>query len=84
MKTTLGVSPVVGAIKGIRHCVPSVTLQKIYQGLVQTHFDYCSTVLGTCGATLAEYHKNFKQSLAERVLYMICTIMKIQINYSKA
>ena len=33
------ISSGIGAIKRIRHCVPPVALQKIYQGLVQAHFD---------------------------------------------
>ena len=58
-----------GAIKRIRYCVPPATLQKIYQGLVQAHFDYvyCSIVWGTCGATLADKLQRL-QNRAARVL----------------
>ena len=34
----------VGAIKRVRHCVPPATLHSIYQGVVQSHFDYCNVV----------------------------------------
>ena len=46
------VGSALGAIKRIRNCIPHKTLLSIYQGLVQTHFDYCSVVWGNCGSTL--------------------------------
>jgi len=39
-------------MKGVRHLVPLATLHLTYQALMQPHFDYCSTVWGTCGVTL--------------------------------
>ena len=36
------ISSGIGSIKRISHCVPPATLQNIYHGLVQSHFDYCS------------------------------------------
>ena len=41
-----------GAIKRIRNCIPHKTLLSIYQGLVQTQFDYCSVVCGNCSSIL--------------------------------
>ena len=38
------ISSGIGSIKRISHCVPPATLQNIYHGLVQSHFDYCSVV----------------------------------------
>ena len=44
-----------GSIKRISHwCVPPATLQNIYYGLVQSHFDYCSVVWGNCAKTLSD------------------------------
>ena len=44
----------IGSIKRISHCVPPATLQNIYHGLVQSHFDYCSVVWGNCAKTLSD------------------------------
>ena len=51
----------------VRHLVPQATLHLIYQALIQPHFDYCSTVWGTCGVTLQDKHKKL-HNRAARVL----------------
>ena len=43
-----------GAMIRVRHLVPQATLHFIYQALIQPHFDYCSTVWGTCEVTLQD------------------------------
>ena len=53
-KLTKKISSGIGAMKRVRHLVPPVTLHLIYQALIQPHFDYCSTVWGTCGVTLQD------------------------------
>ena len=57
----------IGSIKRISHCVPSATLQNIYYGLVQSHFDYCSVVWGNCTKTLSDKLQKL-QNRAVRVL----------------
>ena len=48
------ISSNIGTIKRISHCVPPATLQNIYHGLVQSHFDYCSVVWGNCAKTISD------------------------------
>ena len=43
----------IGAIKRTRTLFPHRTLQLIFNSLLHPHFDYCSTVWGNCGKTLA-------------------------------
>ena len=38
----------IGAIKRIRHLTPFNVLIKVYNSLIQPHFDYCSVVWGNC------------------------------------
>ena len=54
-------------MKCVRHLVPPPTLDLIYQALIQPHFDYCSTVWGTCGVTLQDKLQKL-QNRATRVL----------------
>lgn len=54
-------------MKCARHLVPRPTLHLIYQALLQPHFDYCSTVWGTCGVTLQDKLQTL-QNRATRVL----------------
>ena len=54
-------------MKRKRHLVPPATLRLIYQALIQPHFDYCSTVWGTCGVTLQDKLQKL-QNRAARVL----------------
>ena len=42
----------VGAIKCINYCLPPTALHDVYYGLVESPFDYCSTVLDNCSKTL--------------------------------
>ena len=51
----------------VRHLVPQATLHLIYQALIQSHFDYCSNVWGTCEVTLQDKRKKL-QNRAARVL----------------
>ena len=44
----------VGVMIRVGHLVPQATSNLIYQALIQLHFDYCSTVWGTFGATLQD------------------------------
>ena len=53
-KLTKNMASGVGVMKRVRHLVPQATLHLIYQTLIQPHFDYCSTVCGTCGVTLQD------------------------------
>ena len=53
-KLTKKIASGIGAMKRVRHLVPPATLRLIYQALIQPHFDYCSTVWGTCGVTLQD------------------------------
>ena len=61
------ISSGIGSIKRISHCVPPATLQNIYHGLVQSHFDYCSVVWGNCAKTLSDKLQKL-QNRAVRVL----------------
>ena len=61
------ISTGIGSIKRISHCVPPTTLQNIYHGLVQSHFDYCSVVWGNCAKTLSDKLQKL-QNRAVRVL----------------
>ena len=53
-KLTKKIARGVGAMIRVGHLVPQATLHLIYQALIQPHFDYCSTVWGTCGVTLQD------------------------------
>ena len=61
------ISSGIGSIKRISHCVPPATLQNIYHGLIQSHFDYCNVVWGNCAKTLSDKLQKL-QDLAVRVL----------------
>ena len=61
------ISSGIGSIKRISHCVPPATLQNIYHGLVQSHFDYCSVVWGNYAKTLSDKLRKL-QNRAVRVL----------------
>ena len=66
-KLTKKIASGIGAMKRVRHLVPPATLHLIYQALIQPHFDYCSTVWGTCGVTLQDKLQKL-QNRAARVL----------------
>ena len=53
------ISTGIGSIKRISHCVPPATLQNIFHGLVQSHFDYCSVVWGNCAKTIETLRSRF-------------------------
>ena len=57
----------IGAIKRINHCLPLTVLHDVYYGLVQSHFDYCSMVWGSCRKTLRDKLQRL-QNRAARVL----------------
>ena len=48
----------IGALKRVRSFVPHETLRSIFMSLVQPHFDYCNSVWGCCGKTLASKLQN--------------------------
>ena len=56
-------------MKRVRYLVPPATLRLIYQALIQPHFDYGSTIWGTCscGVTLQDKLQKL-QNRAARVL----------------
>ena len=45
-------------LKRVRSFVPHETLQSIFMSLLQPHFDYCNSVWGCCGKTLAKKLQN--------------------------
>ena len=61
------ISSGIGAIKRIKHFVPPATLHRVYEGLIQAHFDYCSIIWDNCGITLANKLQRL-QNRAARVL----------------
>ena len=54
-------------MKRARPLNPPAILHPIYQALIQPHFDYCSTVWGTCWVTLQDKLKKL-QTRAARIL----------------
>ena len=42
----------IGTLKRVRNCVPTQTLNIIYNALVLPHFNYCAEVWNSCGSTL--------------------------------
>ena len=57
----------ISAMKRVRHLFPPATLHLIHQALIQPHFDYCSTVWGTCGVTSQDKLQELQNRVA-RVL----------------
>ena len=57
----------IGAVKRIRHFVPTPTLHCIYNALIQSQFDYCNIVWDNCGKTLFDRLQKL-QNRAARVL----------------
>ena len=57
----------IGAIKRIRHLTPFNVLIKVYNSLVQPHFDYCNVVWGNCNKGLSEKLQRL-QNRAARIL----------------
>ena len=57
----------IGALKIVRPFVPHETLRLIFMSLVQPHFDYCNSVWGCCGKTLASKLQK-RQNRAARIL----------------
>ena len=60
----------ISAMKRIRHTVPCKTLLSIYNSLVQPHFDYCSSVWGSCSKNLSQKLQKLQklQNRAARVI----------------
>ena len=44
----------IAVIKRVRQFVPPASLHLIYKALIQSHFDYCNVVWGSCGIELAD------------------------------
>ena len=57
----------VGAIKRIRHLIPFNVPIKVYNSLIQPHFDYCNVVWGNCNKGLSEKLQGL-QNRAARIL----------------
>ena len=57
----------IGAIKRIRHLTPFNVLIKVYNSLIQPHFDYCNAVWGNCNKGLSEKLQRL-QNWAARIL----------------
>ena len=57
----------IGAIKRIRHLTPFNVLIKVYNSLIQPHFDYCNVVWGNCNKGLSEKLQRL-QNRAARIL----------------
>ena len=56
-----------GAMKCINYCLPPTALHDVYYGLVESPFDYCSTVLNNCSKTLHDKWQRL-QNRAARIL----------------
>ena len=54
----------IGAIKRCRPFVPTETLKRAYNAIVQPHFNYCDVVWGNCNATLATIHQKLQNRVA--------------------
>ena len=54
----------IGAIKRIRHLTPFNVLIKVYNSLIQPHFDYCKVVWGNCNKGLSEKLQRFQNRAA--------------------
>ena len=73
---------VIGAIKRIRHLTSFNVLIKVYNSLIQPHFDYCNVVWGNCNKGLSEKLQRLQNwaarilmsaSYAMIVIWMICS-----------
>ena len=60
----------IGAIKRIRHLTPFNVLVKVYNSLIQPHFDYCNVVCGNCNKGLSEKLQRL-QNRAARILMSV-------------
>ena len=61
------IASAIGVIKRVKPFVPQSTLLNIYNSLVQSNFDYCSLIWGTCGKTLSNKLQKL-QNRAARVI----------------
>ena len=64
-KISKKVSSGIGALKRVRPFVSMHTAIKIFQGLIEPHFDYCSAVWDGLTQQLSGKFKNFKIVLSE-------------------
>ena len=67
------VSSSIGALKRVRPFVSMHTAVKIYKGLIEPHFDYCSAVWDGLPQQLSE--KNYKIALPELSLNQAMTLV---------
>ena len=65
MKSLKKLSSGIGALKRVRPFVSMHTAIKIYKGLIDPHFDYCSAVWDGLTNSLVRNFKNFKIVLLE-------------------
>ena len=75
-KLTKKIASGIGAMKLVRHLIPPATLHLIHQAFIQPHFDYCSTVWGTCGVTLQDK----LQKLQNRAAHVL-TFSNYDVNF---
>ena len=69
----------VGALNRVRSFLSHATFRSIFMSLIQPHFDYCNSVWGCCGKTLATK----LQKLQNRVHLRTRTMMPMLITLSK-
>jgi len=58
----------IGAIKRIRHLTPFNVLIKVYNSLVQPHFDYCNVVWGNCNKGLSKKLQRLQNRAAHTLM----------------
>ena len=54
------ISRAIGLLKYAKHYVQEDTLRNMYLSIVQPHFSYCCSVLGSCGATKLKTLQKFQ------------------------
>ena len=75
-KLTKTIASGIGAMKRVRHLVHPAILHLTYQALIQPHFDYCSTVWGTCGVTLQDKMQKLQNRAASVLTFSNYDVIK--------
>ena len=68
IENSLKVACAIGAMKRIRHLTPFSVLIKVYNRLVQPHFDYCNVVWGNCNKDLSEKLQRLQNRAARTLM----------------
>jgi len=68
IENSLKVACAIGAMKRIRHLTPFSVLIKVYNRLVQPHFDYCNVVWGNCNKGLSEKLQRLQNRAARTLM----------------